>query len=114
MYHFRLQRTDGTPAEPPRYRSSVLTWRTAQHSIGAARFYLSPPAATPVGNQVGAERRAFRRRKAWRMNTAPTVMTSQSQRLKPSSTPSATVRTMIKVKAAIVAQLLKRECDSAT
>jgi hypothetical protein len=27
MYHFRLQRTDGTPADPPTYRSSVLTWR---------------------------------------------------------------------------------------
>jgi hypothetical protein len=48
------------------------------------------------------------------MNTAPSAMTSQSQRLKPSSTPSATVRAMIKVKAAIVPQLLTRECDSAT
>jgi hypothetical protein len=27
MYHFRLQRTDGSPADPPTYRSSVLTWR---------------------------------------------------------------------------------------
>jgi len=26
-YHFRLQRTDGSPADPPTYRSSVLTWR---------------------------------------------------------------------------------------
>jgi hypothetical protein len=47
------------------------------------------------------------------MNTAPTAVTSKSQKLKPSSTPSATVRAMIKVKAAIVAQLLTRECDSA-
>ena len=48
------------------------------------------------------------------MNTAPTVMTSQSQRLKPSSTPSATVRAMIRVKAATVPQFLTRESDSAT
>ena len=27
MYHFRLQRTDGTPADPPTYRSSVLNWQ---------------------------------------------------------------------------------------
>jgi hypothetical protein len=27
MYHFRLQRTDGSPADPPTYRSSVLNWR---------------------------------------------------------------------------------------
>ena len=27
MYHFRLQRTDGSPADPPTYRSSVLSWR---------------------------------------------------------------------------------------
>jgi hypothetical protein len=27
MYHFRLQRTDGTPADPPTYRSSVLIWK---------------------------------------------------------------------------------------
>jgi hypothetical protein len=26
-YHVRLQRTDGSPADPPTYRSSVLTWR---------------------------------------------------------------------------------------
>jgi hypothetical protein len=27
MYQFRLQRTDGTPADPPTYRSSVLVWK---------------------------------------------------------------------------------------
>jgi len=27
MYHFRLQRTDGSPADPPTYRSTVLNWR---------------------------------------------------------------------------------------
>ena len=27
MYDFRLQRTDGTPADPPTYRSTVLVWR---------------------------------------------------------------------------------------
>jgi hypothetical protein len=27
MYHFRLQRTDGTPADPPTYRSLTLSWR---------------------------------------------------------------------------------------
>ena len=27
MYHFRLQRTDGSPADPPTYRSSTLNWR---------------------------------------------------------------------------------------
>jgi hypothetical protein len=26
MYHFRLQRTDGSPADPPTYRSSTLSW----------------------------------------------------------------------------------------
>jgi hypothetical protein len=26
-YHFRLQRSDGSPADPPTYRSTVLTWR---------------------------------------------------------------------------------------
>lgn len=26
-YHFRLQWTDGTPADPPTYRSSTLNWR---------------------------------------------------------------------------------------
>jgi hypothetical protein len=64
--------------------------------------------------QVRAQRLAFRRKRAWTMNTAPTAMTSQSHKLKPSSIPSATVRTMIKVNAAMNAQFLKRECDSAT
>ena len=27
MYDFRLQRTDGSPADPPTYRSTVLVWR---------------------------------------------------------------------------------------
>jgi hypothetical protein len=27
MYHFRLLRTDGSPADPPTYRSSALNWR---------------------------------------------------------------------------------------
>jgi hypothetical protein len=27
MYRFRLQRTDGSPADPPTYRSTVLNWR---------------------------------------------------------------------------------------
>ena len=27
MYHFRLQRTDGSPANPPTYRSSTRNWR---------------------------------------------------------------------------------------
>jgi hypothetical protein len=27
MYHFRLQRMDGSPADPPTYRSSTLNWR---------------------------------------------------------------------------------------
>jgi len=27
MYHFRLQRTDGSPADPPTYRSSTLNWK---------------------------------------------------------------------------------------
>jgi hypothetical protein len=27
MYHFRLRRTDGSPADPPTYRSTVLNWR---------------------------------------------------------------------------------------
>ena len=27
MYHFRLQRTDGSPADPPTYRSTVFSWR---------------------------------------------------------------------------------------
>lgn len=48
------------------------------------------------------------------MNTTPAAMMSQSQTLKPSSTPSATVRAMIKVKAATVPQLLTRECGLAT
>jgi hypothetical protein len=26
-YHFRLQRTDGEPADPPTYRTTVLRWR---------------------------------------------------------------------------------------
>lgn len=26
-YHFRLQRTDGSPADLPTYRSSTLNWR---------------------------------------------------------------------------------------
>jgi hypothetical protein len=26
-YHFRLQRTDGSPADPSTYRSTVLAWR---------------------------------------------------------------------------------------
>ena len=26
-YHFRLQRSDGSPADPPTYRSTVFTWR---------------------------------------------------------------------------------------
>lgn len=25
--HFRLEQTDGSPADPPTYRSTVLTWR---------------------------------------------------------------------------------------
>ena len=27
MYRFRFQRTDGSPADPPTYRSSTLKWR---------------------------------------------------------------------------------------
>ena len=27
MYQVRLQRTDGSPADPPTYRSSTLNWR---------------------------------------------------------------------------------------
>jgi hypothetical protein len=27
MHSFRLQRMDGTPADPPTYRSTVLVWR---------------------------------------------------------------------------------------
>ena len=27
MYEFRLLRTDGQPADPPRYRCSTLSWR---------------------------------------------------------------------------------------
>jgi hypothetical protein len=27
MYHFRLERTDGSPADPPTYRSTVLRWQ---------------------------------------------------------------------------------------
>jgi hypothetical protein len=27
MYSFRLQRTDGTPADPPTYRSLTLSWK---------------------------------------------------------------------------------------
>jgi hypothetical protein len=27
MYRFRLELTNGEPADPPTYRSSVLTWR---------------------------------------------------------------------------------------
>ena len=27
MYDFRLQRTDGSPSDPPTYRGSVLNWR---------------------------------------------------------------------------------------
>ena len=27
MYHFRLQQTDGSPADPPTFRSSTLNWR---------------------------------------------------------------------------------------
>jgi hypothetical protein len=27
MYHFRLQRTDGSPADPPTYRSTMLNLR---------------------------------------------------------------------------------------
>jgi hypothetical protein len=26
MYQFRLQRTDGSPADPPSFRSSTLSW----------------------------------------------------------------------------------------
>src|SRR3954464_4385272 len=48
------------------------------------------------------------------MNAAPKAMTSQSQTLKPSSTPSPTVRAMMRVKAPIVPQLLTRGCLSAT
>jgi hypothetical protein len=27
MYQFRLQRTDGSPADPPTYRSMVFAWK---------------------------------------------------------------------------------------
>ena len=27
MYHSRLQRTDGSPFDPPTFRSSTLNWR---------------------------------------------------------------------------------------
>jgi hypothetical protein len=27
MYHFRVQRTDGSPADPPTFRSSTLKWQ---------------------------------------------------------------------------------------
>jgi hypothetical protein len=37
-YHFRLQRTDGSPADPPTYRSTVLVWRQGDTiPLGAGR-----------------------------------------------------------------------------
>ena len=27
MYHFRLQRTDGSPADPPTFKTTVLVWQ---------------------------------------------------------------------------------------
>ena len=37
-YSFRLQRTDGSPADPPTLRSTVLTWRQGDTTpLGADR-----------------------------------------------------------------------------
>jgi hypothetical protein len=37
-YHFRLQRTDGSPADPPTYRSTVLSWKQGDTiPLGAGR-----------------------------------------------------------------------------
>lgn len=37
-YDFRLRRADGSPADPPTYRSSVLTWRQGDTiPLGAGR-----------------------------------------------------------------------------
>ena len=38
-YHFRLQRTDGTPADPPTYRSTVLSRQQGDTiPLSAGRF----------------------------------------------------------------------------
>ena len=38
MYHFRLERTDGSPADPPTYQCATLTWRQGDViPLGASR-----------------------------------------------------------------------------
>jgi hypothetical protein len=109
-----LDRPIDVAADDRLVRSDAQESSRADPGQERGRLPASDSARRGAANQVRAERLAFKRKRAWTMNTAPTAMTSQSQTLKPSSTPSATVRAMIKVKAATVAQFLTRECDLAT
>jgi hypothetical protein len=101
-------------ARPANRRGAGFGRRPCLGSAGARSEAVFAFSRRGAAIQVSDERLAFRRKRAWRMNTAPTAMTSQSQTLKPSSTPSAMVRMMIKVNAAMNAQFLKRESGSAT
>jgi hypothetical protein len=37
MYHFRLQRRDGSPADPSTYRSSTFNWKGGKIPLTAER-----------------------------------------------------------------------------
>jgi hypothetical protein len=48
-YHFRLQQSDGSPADPPTYRSTVLTWRQGDTiPLGRGRIFASSGFATTM------------------------------------------------------------------
>ena len=47
MYRFRLERTDGSPADPPTYRSTVLSWRQGDQIPLNADRGRRRPAITP-------------------------------------------------------------------
>ena len=54
MYHFRLHRTDGSPADPPTFRSSTLNWRqgdkiylTGERTLRSAVSVTTTPTSRP-------------------------------------------------------------------
>lgn len=62
-YHFRLQRTDGTPADPPTYRSTVLSWQQGDTTpLSAGRFDPDTYSHVLVDHSDKPQTRVYRKR----------------------------------------------------
>jgi hypothetical protein len=61
-YHFRLQRTDGTPADPPTYRSTVLSWQGDTIPLSTGRFDPDTYSHVLVDHSDKPQTRVYRKR----------------------------------------------------